>query len=129
MDPDDLKKIDVFTELSDEQRDKLARRGTEASGDEGAVILEEGAGSDQMLAIIKGEVEVRDGDERLATLKAGDVVGETGVVERALRNASVVAKSDVHVLIVAQSDIKELRRENSKFDEKLQSLVEERSDD
>ena len=68
---------------------------------------------------------VRDG-ETLAQLQAGDVVGETGSVNRALRNATAVATEPLRVIYFIQADVDRLRREIPDLDERLQALLEER---
>jgi hypothetical protein len=40
------------------------------------------------------------------------VIGEAGVVKHALRNATVVATSPLKALLIAHSDIKQVRRDN-----------------
>ena len=128
MDVGRLKKIDVFSSLSDDDLAKLARQAQEATVDEGTVLLEAGGSSEKLWAIEDGQVEVSRDGETLATLGAGDVVGETGIMKRALRNADVVARSQVRGLVIAQSDIKRLRKEDPDLDARLQQVLEERSD-
>ena len=128
MDAARLKRIEVFEGLPEDALELLARRAQEASADEGAVVLEAGAHSDQLLAIEDGTVEVRRDDETLAKLGAGDIIGESGVLRHALRNANVVATSPLRAVVFAHSDIKQVRKQNPEFDERLQSLMEERSD-
>ena len=127
MDAGRLKKIDVFSALSDDELDKLARRGQEATVEEGTVLLEAGGSSDKLWAIEDGEVKVERGGEQVATLGAGEVVGETGVMERALRNATVTATTEVKGIVIAHSDIKELREEDPELEQRLQKLLEERT--
>jgi CRP/FNR family cyclic AMP-dependent transcriptional regulator len=121
-----LKKIDAFSALPDEALELLAERAQEATADEGDVVIKAGAFSDQLLAIIDGTVEVQRKDETVAELGAGDVIGETGVVGRKLRNATVVATSPLRAAIIAHSDIKHVRKEHPDFDERLKSIMEER---
>ena len=128
MDAERLKKIDVFSSLSDDDLAKLARQAQETTVDEGTVLLEAGGSSEKLWAIEDGQVEVSRDGEALATLGAGDVVGETGIMKRALRNADVVAKSQVKGLVIAQSDIKRLRKEDPDLDARLQKVLEARSD-
>jgi CRP/FNR family cyclic AMP-dependent transcriptional regulator len=123
-----LERIEVFSALPREDLELLASRAQEASADDGDVVVEAGAFSDQLLAIEEGKVEVRRDDETIATLGPGDVVGETGVVRRALRNATVVAASPLRAVVIAQSDIKQIRKRQPEFDERLQSLMRERTD-
>jgi CRP/FNR family cyclic AMP-dependent transcriptional regulator len=122
-----LRKIEVFSELPEDALELLAGRAKEASADEGDVVIKAGAFADQLLAIEEGSVEVQRKDETVAKLGAGDVIGETGVVRHALRNATVVATSPLRALIIAHSDIKQIRREHPDFDERLQAVMEERA--
>jgi CRP-like cAMP-binding protein len=122
-----VKKIEVFAGLSDEDLEKLARRGQEGSLDEGDVLVKAASAPENIWAIEDGQVEVeRDGDV-VATLGAGDVVGEIGVVNRALRNATVRAKTPVTGFVIAHTDIEELAKEDPGFKERLEKLLEERA--
>lgn len=127
MDAARLKKIDVFGMLPQEDLERLARRAQEASAKGGDVVLKAGAFSDQLLAIEEGTVEVRRDDETIATLGPGDVIGETGILRRALRNASAVATSPLRAVVIAQSDIKQVRKAQPEFDERLQAVMRERT--
>lgn len=127
MDADRLRKIHVFDSLSGDDLEKLARRGQEATVEEGTVLLEAGGSSDKLWAIEDGEVKVERDGEEVATLGAGEIVGETGVMERALRNATVTATSQLTGIVIAHSDIKELRKEHPEVEERLQKLLEERT--
>jgi CRP/FNR family cyclic AMP-dependent transcriptional regulator len=122
-----LKKIEVFSDLPDDALELLAERAQGASADEGDVVIKAGAFSDQLLAILDGTVEVQRKDETIAKLGPGEVIGETGVVRHALRNATVVATSPLRALVIAHSDIKQVRREHPEFDERLQAVMEERT--
>jgi len=123
-----LKDINVFSSLSDEDLEMLARLATETTASDGDVLLEAGGSSDKLWIIEDGQVEVeRDGDV-VATLGPGDIVGETGVLERKLRNANVKAKGSITALVLAQSDVRRLRKEHPDLDERLQKVLEDRSD-
>ena len=128
MDAARLKDINVFSSLSDEDLETLARLATETNASDGDVLLEAGGSSDKLWIIEDGQVEVeRDGDV-VATLGPGDIVGETGVLERKLRNANVKAKGSITALVLAQSDVRRLRKEHPDLDERLQKVLEDRSD-
>jgi len=128
VDTERMKKIDVFSQLSDDDLAKLARQAQETTVDEGTVLIEAGASADKLWGIEDGTVEVSRDGETVATLGAGDIVGETGILKRALRNASVTAKSQVKGFVIAQSDIKRLRKQDADLDQRLQEVLEERSD-
>lgn len=127
MDASRLKKIDVFSDLPDDALEVLAERAQEASADEGDVVIKAGAFADQLLAIEDGTVEVERKGDKVADLGPGDVIGEAGVVKHALRNATVKATSQLKALLIAHSDIKQIRRDNPDFDERIKKMSEERS--
>jgi CRP-like cAMP-binding protein len=126
MDTERLKKIGLFQGLQEEDLERLAAVAHEASMDEGSALVKAGTWSYQMFAIEKGTVEIRRDDEVVATLEAGDVVGETGAVERALRNASAIATSPLEVIFFIQADIGRLRKAIPDLDERLQAILHER---
>lgn len=126
MDPARLKKIELFEQLSDDELSQLADVAQEASFDEGAELVSRGTWAYQLFAVEDGSVEVRRDGETMATLGSGDVVGETGVVERALRNADVVATSPLQVIFFTQADIGRLRKQIPDLEDRLGSILEER---
>ena len=126
MDAERLKSIDVFSSLSDDELNELADFAEETTISKGDKLTKAGSHSYQLFAIEDGEVEVRRDDETIAKLGAGDVVGETGVVGRGLRNADVVATSDVKAIFFTQDQVKKMRKDVPGLDEKLDEILEER---
>lgn len=127
MDASRLKQIEIFKDLPEDALELLAGRAQEMSADEGDAVIKAGAFADQLVAIEDGTVEVQRKDEVVATLGAGDVIGEAGVVRHALRNATVVATSPLKAIAIAHSDIKQIRRENPDFDERIKAVTEDRT--
>ncbi len=97
----------------------------ETTAEEGEKLVQQDAASDQLIAIEEGTVEVRSHDEKLATLSAGDVVGEAGLLKRGLRNADVVATEKVKAIFFTQDQVRALRRDMPDFDDRLQQAMEE----
>ena len=126
MDVDRLKKFDLFASLPDDQLEKIAATANEWSADDGEELIQAGADSFQVFAIEDGKVEVRKEDETLATVGPGDVVGEIGVAKRGLRKASVCVRGKAEGFFLTNSQVEMLRREAPDFEQRLQSLVEER---
>ncbi|MFN2615523.1 MAG: cyclic nucleotide-binding domain-containing protein [Thermoleophilaceae bacterium] len=126
MDASRLKKIDVFSSLSDEELQQLAGIAEESRIEEGETIVRAGTWPYQLFAIEEGSAEVRRDGESVAELGAGDVVGETGVVNRGLRNADVVATGPVQVVYFTHSQVKQMRREMPELGERLESIAAER---
>ena len=128
MDPARLKKIPVFADLSDEEREHIAALAAEVSVPSGKELVREGDYSYDVLAIEEGTARVeRDGD-RLADLGPGDVVGEMGVLERSQRNATVVATSPMLLVTLTSWDIRRLTKTAPKAVDHLREVVAQRRD-
>jgi CRP/FNR family transcriptional regulator, cyclic AMP receptor protein len=123
MDPDNLKHIPVFSELTDEELRRIATFANEDSVHEGTTLIREGDYSNEMIAIESGTAEVRRDGGVVASVGPGDVVGELGVLEKGMRNASVVATSSMRLIRMTNWDVKRLPKETR---EKLLSLAAEK---
>ena len=123
MDVGRLRQIGVFADMSETDLRRIAAFATEDSAADGATLVREGDYSTEMIAIEEGTAEVLHDGRTMATLGPGDVFGETGVLERGLRNASVVATSPIRMVKLTTWEIKRLTPETV---EKLRDLVSQR---
>ena len=110
-----------------EALERYAAMADETSIDEGEELARAGTWPYQLFAIEEGSVEIRRDGDTVAKLGPGDVVGETGVVKRGLRNADVVATSPVKAIFFTQDQVKQMRKDLPDLDDKLHQLLEERS--
>ena len=111
MDPDHLRAVPLFAEMSEPDLRRIATFATEDSAQMGTTLMREGDYSNDLIAIESGTADVvRDG-KLLRSLGPGDVVGEIGVLERELRTATVVASSPVRLIRLTNWDVKRLPRE------------------
>jgi CRP/FNR family transcriptional regulator, cyclic AMP receptor protein len=124
---DRVRAIDVFSELSDDELEQVASLAREHRFERGDELIHHDAWPDDMLALEEGEVEVRRDGDVVATLSAGCVVGERGVLRRALRNADVVAVTPVRVLYFHRNKVRSLRDDLPEIDGRLQALADERN--
>jgi CRP-like cAMP-binding protein len=111
MDPQNLRAVPVFAELTDEDLRKIATFANEDSVSPGATLLREGDFSNEMIAIESGTADVQRDGETVASIGPGDVIGELGVLEKELRNASVVATSPMRLIRLTNWDVKRLPQE------------------
>ena len=123
MDIDNLRAVPLFAEMAPHDLKVIATFAAEDSVSAGAVLMREGDYSNEMLAIETGTADVVQGERTLASLGPGDIVGETGVLTRELRNASVVATSPMRLIRLSTWDVKRLPKETR---ERLAELVESR---
>jgi CRP/FNR family cyclic AMP-dependent transcriptional regulator len=121
-----LKEIDLLATLPEEDLDRLARVVDEVSIEEGETLVRAGTPPAQLFFIEEGTVEVKRDDDVVATLGAGDVVGERGVIEHGLRNATVVAKSPVRAVFLTGDQLRLLEQEHPEVEERLRSILDER---
>jgi CRP/FNR family cyclic AMP-dependent transcriptional regulator len=127
MEPDRLKQIDLFAPMPDDALERYANMADETTIEEGEELARAGTWPYQLFAIEEGTVEIRRDGDTVAKLGKGDVVGETGVVKRGLRNADVVATSPVKAIFFTQDQVKQMRQDMPDLDDKLHQLLEERS--
>ncbi len=107
-----LRKIHLFHGLTDDQLLKIAEKAAEESFDIGGTILEQGVVGDSFYLIYSGAVRVfrrRDGREQeLATLVAGDYIGEMELFSGRGRSATVAAMAPTLLLRFSEQDFKEI---------------------
>jgi CRP/FNR family transcriptional regulator, cyclic AMP receptor protein len=126
MDPNRLKAIPIFSQLSEEEAKRLSVFATETSVAEGQILIKQGDYSTELIAIEEGSADViRDG-EKIASLAEGDLIGEMGLLEREPRNADVIATSPMRVMKLTHWEI---RRMSDETLERIQEIVAKRRDD
>jgi CRP/FNR family cyclic AMP-dependent transcriptional regulator len=128
MDPARLKKIPVFADLSDEERDHVAALAAEVSVPQSKELVREGDYSYDVLAIEEGTASVDRHGEHIADLGPGDVFGEMGVLKREQRNATVVATSPMLLVTLTSWDIRRLQKTAPNAVDHLREVVAQRSD-
>jgi CRP/FNR family transcriptional regulator, cyclic AMP receptor protein len=126
MDPNRLKAIPIFSNLSDEEAKRLAAFATETSVADGQILMKQGDYSTELIGIEEGTADViRDG-EKIASLGEGDLIGEMGLLEREPRNADVIATSPMRVVKLTHWEI---RRMSDETLERIKQIVEKRRED
>jgi CRP/FNR family cyclic AMP-dependent transcriptional regulator len=128
MDPERLKRIPVFADLTDDERGHIASLAAEVSVPEGKELVREGDYSYDVLAIEEGTARVERNGRYIDDVGPGDVVGEMGVLERSKRNATVIATSPMLLVTLTSWDIRRLRKAAPKAVEHLREIVAQRRD-
>jgi CRP-like cAMP-binding protein len=100
----DLRKLPVFAGLSRRALARVDALLTPVAFHDGDVLCEEGKLGREAFVIVSGEVEVSRGDDHLATLAAGAVVGEMALLGQGPRNATVTAAGDVEALVMSAQE-------------------------
>jgi CRP/FNR family transcriptional regulator, cyclic AMP receptor protein len=126
MDEARLSGIALFAGLNRKERRALAPRTDEVELEAGRVIVREGEWPYEFFAIEQGTAEVRRGEQLLAELGPGDFFGEMGLVGDTRRNATVVAKSPLKVVVMTAQAFRQTARELPEVADKIRAAIEER---
>jgi CRP/FNR family transcriptional regulator, cyclic AMP receptor protein len=126
LDATRLKSIPIFEEVGDEELAQIAPFAQEVSVEEGKVLVREGDYSYEFMAIEEGTAEVTRGGEHVADLGAGDFFGEMGLLEKALRNATVTAKTRMMLITLTGWDLRRVERTAPQAIERVRDVLEKR---
>jgi hypothetical protein len=100
--------VALFSSLTKAQLRHIAEVCDEAVFESGAVVMEQGEPGDEMFVVVDGLLEVRRGGRRVATLSAGDHVGEMSLLDDLPRSATVRALDDVTLLVIDRPTFRSL---------------------
>lgn len=123
MDPDRLTAIPIFSNLSEAEAKRLAAFASETSIAEGQILMKEGDYSTELIAIEEGTADVLRDGKTIASLEAGALIGEMGLLSREPRNADVVATSPMRVLKLTHWEVRRMSQETV---DKIEEIVRER---
>jgi CRP/FNR family transcriptional regulator, cyclic AMP receptor protein len=126
MDPNRLKAIPIFSNLSDEEANRLAVFATETSVANGQILMKQGDYSTELIGIEEGTADVIRNGKKIASLKEGDLIGEMGLLEREPRNADVIATSPMVVMKLTHWEIRRMSEETLA---RIQAIVAKRRQD
>ena len=101
-----LARLPLFADVSRRHLRSLARASRQVLLEPGANLFTEGAPPTDAYVIVAGSARVHRGNRTIATLGAGDVVGELGLLLERPRNATATALTPLDVLAIARDDLR-----------------------
>jgi CRP/FNR family transcriptional regulator, cyclic AMP receptor protein len=138
-----LRGIEMFSGLGPRQLRRLARLCVARDYAAGEWLIHQGDNGLGMFILVRGTAEVLQGEGerqlRLATLSAGDCVGEMSLIDAGPRSASVRVREDLHCLLITRDSFNALAQRDAAIlwgmvpllvkrlrqnDEKLAALLE-----
>jgi CRP/FNR family cyclic AMP-dependent transcriptional regulator len=97
---DCLQGVDQLRDCTQDQLNEVARLAERIQVGEGEVLAKEGRIGREFFLILSGTVAVTQKGRRVNTLGPGDFFGELAALNPGPRNATVIALSEVDVLII-----------------------------
>jgi CRP/FNR family cyclic AMP-dependent transcriptional regulator len=126
VDPNRLRSLPLFADVSDEELSQIATFAQEISVEAGRELVREGDFSYEFMAIEEGEAEVTRHDEHVADLGPGDFFGEMGLLEKTLRNATVTAKTPMQLVTLTGWDLRRIERTVPQAVARVRAVLEAR---
>ena len=103
-----LASIPIFSKCTKKQLDEIGRVATELILPAGKELGRQGDAGLEMFILLEGSASVTRDGQQIATLAAGDVVGELAVISGHPRNATVAAETELRVLVLTHADLDQL---------------------
>ncbi len=100
-----LRQVPLFRGCAEASLAALAERTAEVGFRPGQAIVQQGQVGNGLFIVVAGTARVVTGDQELAHLGPGDVVGELSVIDQEPRVATVTAQGPVACLALASWDL------------------------
>lgn len=118
-----LSRVPLFSALNQAELRTVGRLSDVVHYPEGKVICEEGSTGREFFLVIDGKAAVKKGKRTVATVGPGSYFGELSILDGAPRSATVVASSDMNLLVLEQREFGGVIRELPALAAKLLSAM------
>jgi CRP/FNR family transcriptional regulator, cyclic AMP receptor protein len=99
-----LAQVRLFSTLNKRELTLVGKASDEVRVPAGKVLVSEGAAGREFYLILEGQAIVRRGGRRVAMLGPGQYFGELSLLDRGPRTATVVADTDMALLVLGQRE-------------------------
>jgi HEAT repeat protein len=103
-----LRSVPVFKDLSPEDLMKLAEIASSSEHRDGTVVFRMGDPGDVLCVVVSGKVEIRNGEQLIATQGPNDFFGELALFDQEPRSADAVCVADTVLLEIGGADLEAL---------------------
>jgi CRP-like cAMP-binding protein len=111
MQPDELTTIPFFSDLSDEERTRIAPRAERLAMPAGKRLVVQGERGYEFFVIEDGTAGVYCDNQHIRDLGRGDFFGEIALVTRGDRTATVVSRTPMRLVVVTRRGFAQLCEE------------------
>lgn len=111
--------LELFSGCSKKDLQNIAKSSDEIDVNAGTTIVEQGDMGTEAYVVLSGEATVRRNGRKIATLSAGDAIGELSLLDRGPRTAYVEAATDMRLLKIDAKSFTKLLKETPSLSGKL----------
>lgn len=97
-----LASIHLFNSCNQRELTKIARATDEVSIVAGKTLMNQGERGREAFVVVSGEASIQINGNTVATIGPGDHVGELALLDGGTRTATVVANTDMELLVISQ---------------------------
>ena len=101
---DHLAEVPLFSACSRKDIEKIARASDEVAVSAGRKLVEEGHLGHEFFLILEGKATVSRGGKAVAEVGPGQYFGELALLDKGPRTATVVADTDMKLLVLGQRE-------------------------
>lgn len=123
---DVLAGVPLFAGLSKKELIALASHVTELDIPAGRTLASQGELGREAMIVLKGSAVVRRNGRKIAELGEGDVIGEMSLITNAPRTATVVASTDMVILLLDPRDFSAVMEDHPAVASKVLHTVAQR---
>lgn len=99
-----LANVRMFSSLNRKELSLVAKAADVVSVKAGSEVVQEGSPGHEFFLILDGEAVVKRGKRKIATLGPGNYFGEMALLDRGPRSATIVADSDLKLVVLGQRE-------------------------
>ena len=92
----------------------------------GTLLTKEGRVGNEFIIVLEGEIEVRRGDEVVATRGPGSYVGEIALIDNRPRTATVIAKTPVVIEVIGRREFRTLLADAPELQAEIMNTMAQR---
>jgi CRP-like cAMP-binding protein len=101
---DYLATVGLFSVLSKAELRQVLKASDQVDAEPGQVLVVEGRPGHEFFLILEGEAIVRRNGRKIATLGPGEYFGELSLLDHGPRSATVVAATEMRLLVLGQRE-------------------------
>jgi CRP-like cAMP-binding protein len=126
----ELRDLPLFRGINGSELALVAQQLTRLSIRSGKVLVQEGTIGREFMIIVEGQAEVRQNGRLIATIGAGELVGEMALLSesgRGKRNATVTAATDLVIYVGSPFEFRQMIHAAPAIAEKVHEIAASRA--